>query len=163
MIEKDVDLILEYVQANLPAALAAVRAQRADKLVTTENPQSYFIYPKARGYKTPAVFVIGEAMDFNQEGFGSNFVPAVSTVNVSVLVEDRNADLLTRKVYRYLSALHEVLEQATLQSSDDEVKIFVRVSRSQISPLYSNSDKESETVFRKEAALYLTVEHRENL
>jgi len=164
LLEGDVNLILAEIKAKMPAALAAVRADRLDPKVTTEKPESYFTFERAQGFKTPAIFVIGEDMDFRQAERGANHINALSTVNVSVLVEERNQELLTKKVYRYCSALHEILEQANLSSDDGKLQIFVRVAKMEMSAIYTDSDNPNDprAVFRKEAFLALNVDHIEN-
>jgi hypothetical protein len=165
LLEGDVDLILAHIKANISAALAAIRADRADAAVTTEPPpkDAYFTYPRAVGYQTPAVFVVGDSMAFLQES-GPNFIKAISSVNVTVLIEDRTASRLVIKSYRYMCALHELLEQTTLITADEKLKIVCKVTRAENSPLYSTSEDESavENVFRKEVSLFLDVEHWEN-
>lgn len=163
LLEGDVDLILTHIKTNIAAALADVRADRTDPIVTTEPPKSYFIYPMAVGYKTPAVFVIGDSMQFMQPN-GPNFIKALSSINVTVLIEDRTAERLTIKAFRYMAALHEVLEQTNLQTADNKLKIVCKVTRAENSPLYSTKEDESapDNVFRKEVSLFLEVDHWEN-
>lgn len=165
LLEGDIDLITAHIKSGIAAALASIRADRADALVTTEPPPtgSYFNYPKAIGYRTPAVFVVGDSMAFQQES-GPNFIKAISNVNVTVLIEDRTAERLVIKSYRYMCALHELLEQTTLVTADEKLKIVCKVTRAENSPLYSTSEDESavENVFRKEVSLFLDVEHWEN-
>jgi hypothetical protein len=103
-------------------------------------------------------------MNFRQSSTGANHVNALSEVNVTALVEDKSAEKLVKKAYRYMAALHACLEQTQLVSADTGVKIVVRVDRVENSPLYSNTDKEddSKAVFRKEIVLYCEVDHYEN-
>lgn len=163
LLEGDVDLITSAIQAGITAALADTRADRNDPIVTTEDPRAYFNYPRAVGYRTPAVFVIGDSMQFMQPT-GPNFIKAQSSVNVTVLVEDRLADRLTIKAFRYMSALQQILEQANLETSDGKLKIVCKVIRAENSPLYSTNEDESaaDNVFRKEVSLFLEVDHWEN-
>jgi hypothetical protein len=164
LLEYDCDLITAHLKSVLPGILSALRIQRNDPTVSTEPPRSYFKYEKARGYEAPAVFVIGETMDFRQAEKGANHVNAESQVNVTVVVEDKSSELLQKKSYRYMAALHEALEQANLQSSDQKLKIVVRVARAENSPLYSNAkdEKSANAVFRKEVSLICEVDHFEN-
>ena len=164
LLEEDVNLVKDHLKSTLPTVLAALRVQRADAKVSTEPPAEYLTFEKAQGYRTPCVFILGETMDFRQQAMGANHVNASSTVNVTVVLEERNADLLQIKSYRYMAALHECLEQANLESSDNLVKIQVRVARAENSPLYSNAkDEQSATaVFRKEVTMVCEIEHYEN-
>jgi hypothetical protein len=163
--EATVDLLLSHIKTNIGAALASVRAEVNDPVVTTEVPKSYFIYPKAKGFRAPAVFVIADEFDFKVPERGANFISGSVRINVSVLLEDRNSELLTRRCWRYQSALHELLAQTQLTTSDNTLKIVSIVRRARYSPLYSNAKDESsvEAVFRKEVLLELEVDHYENL
>jgi hypothetical protein len=159
-------LIRDKIKSDIVTALAEVRTDRDDKKVSTEPPltQSYFFYPKARAYKTPAVFIIGDSIDFRQEAYQANFVRGAARFNVTIVVEDRMAELVTIKAWRYQAALHAILDQANLIDPDSKLKVFVRVSNVELSPLYSDTEDESSprALFRKEAVLALTVEHCEN-
>lgn len=162
LVESSVMLLKDYLKSNIAAALAAVRAERADPVVSTEPPQSFFIYPRAMGYKTPAVFVIAEDIDMQLEN-GPNAIMAKSKINISVVVEDRDRERLTIKAWRYQDALHSVLDQLQLVSSSGDVKIVCRVIRCSFSPMYSkNKDEEAiENTFRKEVLLECDVHHFE--
>lgn len=163
LLESDVTLIEAHLKTALPGILTTLRLQRGDAAVTTEPPLTYLRYPKAVGYRLPAVFIISQAMDLQQQAKGGNYVTGLTTLNVSVLIEDQNADKLTTKAFRYAAALHEALEQTILSSTDQAVKIFIRVERIENSPLYADSAQEEKTrFFRKEVVLYCKVEHTEN-
>jgi len=165
LVETDVDLIQAQIKNNIAAALAAVRSQRNDPVVTTEPPRDYYIYPKPKGYRTPAVFIIPDRLEFMKHERGANHINAVSRINITVLIEDKHADLIAIKAWRYQAALHEVLDQVSLTSSDERVKITVVVTNAAFSPLYSNTDDPSapNAVFRKEISLECEVQHYETL
>lgn len=162
--EGAVTLMLSYIQANIAGALQKVRDDRPDDLVTTEVPKTYFIYPKAKGFKTPAVFVIAEDFDFRAQEMGANFLSGSIRINVSVLLEDRNRDLLTKRCWRYQAALYNLLAQTQLTSSDNALKIVSIVKRARYSPLYSTARNEesTEAMFRKEVLLECDIDHYEN-
>lgn len=165
--EQTVGLIQSEIKANIATALADVRAQRADGMVSTEPPpsQSYFVYGGAKGYKAPAIFTVIDSMDMQNESRGSNFICAQAAVIVSVVVEDRTQTLLNYKCWRYQAALHNVLHLASLTSTDSKVRLESRVERVLFGPEFSDAvDKDVPPgVFRKEVALHLVVEHFENL
>lgn len=163
--EISVSLILAHLKTNMPTALADLRTERADAKVTTEPPQSYFIYERARGYKTPAVFIIAEECDFRLDATGPNYVNSRERINVAVLVEDRDREHLTYKAWRYQAALAKLLMNTALTNVGDSVKIVTKVMRNSFSPIYSNAkDEESaQAVFRKEIVLELEVDHYEQL
>ncbi len=162
--EGTVTLILNHIKTNIASALAAVRTAAPDDSVTTEPPRTYFTYPKAKGYRSPAVFVIAEDFDFRAAEMGANFISGSLRINVSVLLEDRNRDLLTTRCWRYQSALYALLAQTQLTTSDNALKIISIVKRARYSPLYSSARNEEapEAIFRKEVLLECDVDHYEN-
>lgn len=168
LIETDVDLVTAHIKATIGAALVGVGAlqisETPNSAVSVEPPRDYYNYPKAIGYRTPAVFVIGDRIDFQKREKGANHINANVRLNVTVLIEDKDADRITRKAYRYQAALHECLDQVSLTSSDDKVKIVIVVQNAAFSPLYSNTDDPTApgSVFRKEVALELDCFHYEN-
>lgn len=164
LVETAIDLIETQLKNNIGTALANIRTQRADAAVSTEAPRDYFIYPRAKAYRTPAVFIIADEIDFRKEQLGANHVNAINHINVSVVIEDKDAEKLTIKAYRYQAALFACLDQVPLISADEQVKITVVVKNASFSPLYSNMDSPDapEAVFRKEVALKLDVYHYEN-
>lgn len=162
--EGTVNLMMTQIQNNIAGALANVRADVNNPVVTTESPRSYFIYPKAHGYRGPAVFVIADNIDFRKEQRGANFISAVIRVNVTVMVEDRNAELLTRRAWRYQSALYQILDETQLVSADNKLKIVIIVKNARYSPTYTTAKDPSapEGIFRQEVMLECDVEHWEN-
>lgn len=158
LVETAVDLVKAKLQTELPAALNDIRINRADNLVTLEPPRDYYVYPKAMGYRTPAVFVIGDRIDFLKERRGANHINAAIRVNVTVLVEDKDAERITRKAYRYQAAIHQVLDQKRLFSADGDAALTVVIQSASYSPLYSNlAAGDPQAVFRQEIALELDV------
>jgi hypothetical protein len=158
-----VDLITAQIKANIPDALAEVRTSRDDAYVTTEPPLSYFDYPHAYAYRSPAIFVIVENIDFRLDR-GPNCISAKLKVNVNVVVEDKDMSRLTAKAYRYQAALNRVLQQTRLTSSDNSVVYIVKVIRAEYSPIYTNAQAAGDPtgVFRKEVLLECEVENYEN-
>jgi hypothetical protein len=166
LIETDLSLITKCIQDKISAALADISSIHPDNLVTLETPstESYFIYQKAHGYRCPAIFVEDGETDFRQAEWKSNFIDALATVYVTVKVEDYNMDLITLKAMRYQAALHEILDQTSLVSSDNAVSLKLRVKRIKPSGIYTyeNSESSSTATFFKEYTLQLDVEHYEN-
>lgn len=162
--EETVSLIEAHIKANIAAALANVRTERADAKVSTEVPKSYFRFAEPLGYRTPAVFTICQGMT-TQEAEGANFVKLQADVLVSALVEDRTKDTLLLKTWRYQAALHKILHLTHLTSSDNKVKLICKVTRINFSPEFSDTKDGNapQSVFRKEVSLELEVEHSEQL
>ena len=164
LVESACDSIVTKLKADLPTALVNTRANRGDNLVTMEPPRDYFLYPKAQGYRAPVVFVIGDRIDFLKTQKGANHVNAAIRVNVTILVEDKDADRLVRKSYRYQAAMHQVLDQASLMTTDNQARLTVVVQNASFSGLYSSGQPGSpQTVFRQEIALECDVFDYEQL
>lgn len=157
LVETVVDLIETKLKADLPAALTDIRVNRGDNLVTTEPPRDYFIYPRALAYRTPAVFIIGDRIDFQKREKGANHINANIRVNITTVIEDKDAERITIKAYRYQAAIHQVLDQVQLTTADNLQKVVVVISTATFSPLYSNMDDPAapNAVFRKEIGLEL--------
>lgn len=158
--EFTVKAIIAKLKADLPAQLAEVRADRTVPSVTTEPPVDYFNYEKIIGYKTPAVVVVATDIDFRKPD-GQNFIEALTTVLVSVVLEDRNAELLTTKAYRYSDAFHKVLDRAHLDDTTQNIRDILKVTRIDYSRTMETASR-VDSPFRKEVMLTLEVEHYES-
>jgi len=164
LVETAVDSIVSKLKTDLPTALSGIRQNRGDNLVTMEPPRDYYIYPRAQGYRTPAVFVIGDRIDFLKAQRQANFISASCRVNISVLVEDKDAERLMRKSYRYQSAVHQVLDQQPLISADNQARMTVVIQNASFSAIYSNVEPSNpQAVFRQEISLECDVYDFEQL
>lgn len=150
--------VRDLIKDNIATYLSEVRVDRTDAKVTTEVPASYFIYPDAIGYKTPACFVVVNSIDYSLNR-GQNGINSTLQVYVSIVVEDRTQELLTYKVYRYSDALHKLLSRAHLIDDTKKRQSIIKVMRTDFSATQKMSSVE--TVFRKEVMLTLEVEHYE--
>lgn len=162
LVEITRDLVTDKLKSDINAALAEVRISRNDPIVTTEPPRSWFIFDGAHTYQCPAIFTVVDRMDFPEEKNGPNHVNAIVKMFVSVVIEDREADRLTLKSERYQAALFKVLHWTTLEDQPKNVKIFIRVTSCQFSPLYTKPRGGNMAEFRKEVALELEINHYEN-
>jgi hypothetical protein len=164
--EETVNLIISHLRDNLPDELTQIGTDRGDGIsVEKPVPTSYFIYPRARGYRPPAVFVIAEGNNFRPDT-GPNFINSLESINITVMVEDKDRARITQKAYRYQAAITHLMNGTQLLSSDSKVKIITKIINASFSPLYNYNAKDeesSEAVFRKEFVLELEVEHYENL
>ena len=171
LVEFTVDAIQKKLEDEISLALIQVENEHASRLesvmpvhLSAEAPRSYFIFESPQAYRTPAVFLIADNIDFRKER-NANFVDAAVKIFCSVVIEDKDAMRLTRKAWRYQAALSQVLDQAALQNVDAGIKMVVKVTDAAFSPLASVSTDRSEagSVFRKEVSLTLMVEHFEQL
>lgn len=163
-VESTVDMILAQIKGNIGTYLAEVRADRSGPgmgAVTTEDPVAYFIYEGAIGYKTPAIFVIADSVDYHKER-GQNHINATINMFVSVVVEDRLAHLITTKLYRYQDAVHKCLDRQELVDTTRLIKNVLKVVRTDFGSTQTKKmSGSSEVTFRKEVMLTLQVEHYE--
>lgn len=161
--ELAVDIVEAQIRANITTALANVRTQRIDPIVTTEPPREYFQYEEAHVYRAPAIFVIIQDMDFHDDR-NPNHINASNRIVVAAVVEDRLKRLVVKKAWRYQSALMQCLHLVSLTSADGTLRLFSRVKRASFSGVINLKDpKSAEAVFRQEMSLQLQVEHIENL
>lgn len=151
--------IVDLIKNNIDSALADLRADRPDNFVNTESPANYFIYPKAIGYQTPCVFVLGRTVQFLPSR-GQNHINATVMVQVSIVVEDIGAESLTYKCWRFSDALHSILDQAQLVSTDGKVKNTIKVITAEFGDAVQIKSQ-VESPFRMETMLVLEVEHYE--
>lgn len=162
LLEGEIDLIEEYIQNNISSALDAVSATYSDG-IGLENPREYFIYPKSKGLQPPCIFTIADDIDFKISENNSNFVNAEGRINISLLAEDTDEERLTRKVYRYQSALHSVLDEANIVSTDSLLSLKVVVYSSALSDIYGRPEESGDGGhFRKEVVMRCRVAHFEN-
>lgn len=155
--------IVDFIKANIAQALADIRTDRGDSKVQTEIPKDYLIYENAIGYRVPAIFVIGDNVDF-QLVKGQNFISSKNTIYVSALLDDRTAELLTYKAWRYQDALHQILDQAEIEIPESKIKNVIKVVKAEFSntfKLKAQNPGEDKNPFRKEVMLTLEVEHFE--
>lgn len=162
LVEIAVDLLEAKIKAEIAAALLDVRTDRADALVTTEVPRSYFIYDSAQVYRCPAVFISPKDIDFDKD-LGANHINASVNIRIAVIVEDKDMRLLNKKAWRYQAALHKILNQAQLVSLDNKVKITTIVRGASFSREFTLAQAEGESrgMFQKEVALDMDCRHRE--
>lgn len=162
--EVAVDLIQTHIQNTIPGALASVRTERNDPIVTTEIPREYFIFANANVYRPPAVFTIFETQTIKNTRSDGNFINAVDQIVVVVVVEDRLERLLTVKAWRYQVALMQCLHLVSLTNSDGGLRLFSKVESCEFSAIVNLKGKQgAEQIFRKEIGLRLSVDHIENL
>lgn len=158
-----VNQIIAAIQTQIGPALDAVAGAVTRPSVSLETPFSYFTYAKPQGYKVPAIFVLSDDMDFKIQEHKANFISAVGKVNVSVVVEDQEAESTLYKAWRYQSALHYVLDEAVLTTADQKLVNKIIVYHHKFSDLYFDIKGPSGGAsFRKEVVLMCNVEHRES-
>lgn len=151
-------LIQAQIQNNIAATLAALHLDRGDSAVNLDVPPtaSYFTYAGSKAYRAPAVFTVPQGIDFKLVR-GQNFVDATLSMIVSIVCEDRNQNNLSLKAWRYMDALHELLQGIELQDAGSKVKIVISVTNARFSSDQSEKT-DMDIVFRKEVALDCGIE-----
>lgn len=161
--EGAVNLVIDYVKANIGAALDTVASKVGSPQMEIENPKSYFIYEEPQAYELPAIFVIPDDFDFKVQERKGNSINAETKIRVSVLVEDQDSQVVTYKAYRYLSALFNVLNITTLTSSGNSLVLKLVVYRALFSQTYSKKEEGTPgATFRKEVLFECVATHLEN-
>lgn len=164
-----VDVIIKKIQDEISVALLETEQLHSAILSATppinlscEPPRSYFIYETPLTFRAPAVFLIADSIDFRKER-NANFTDAAFKLYCSVVIEDKDAERLTRKAWRYQAALTQVLDQAILTNPSYTFKMVVKVTDAAFSPIASlpTDPNDRSAVFRKEVSLTLTVENYE--
>jgi len=156
-------LLLSAIKSNIVQALADVREDRNDPVVTTEPPKKYFTYDYAITYECPAIFCVVERLQTVNEQFKSNHVNAEVSVSVAAVVEETDGDRLVTKIERYQSALFQILHEVVLEDKARGVKIYSTVDTCEFGPTFIKDQDKKMGRFRREAVLTLKVKHFENL
>lgn len=157
------NLLLDYIKANIGAALDTIAGQVGMPQVSLDNPKEYFIYEQPEAYECPAVFVVLDEEDFRVQERKANHINADDRFQISIAVEDQDATLLTYKAWRYQSALFNILNGATLTSGDNSLVLKSFVYRARFSPVYTRPEGQGPGgKFRKEIMLECTIAHLEN-
>lgn len=163
LVEGARNLIIDYLKTNLSAQLDLVASKMGKPFISLESPVEYYIYPKPAGHRLPAVFVICDNVDFRIQQQKANFINAMDLFKVSILVEDQDAEALTVKADRYLSALHQTLDEADIVSSDQTLALKSIAYRASFSETYMRAEGSGDGgKFRKEVLLECQIEHNEN-
>lgn len=162
--ETTVKLIRDHIRTNIGSVISSIESELTEKRTSFEVPRQYFFIEQQSIYQTPAVFIVPSGIDFQKSERKPNFINANVNIQCTVVVEDKDVDLLAIKGFRYMAALQEVLDQVELVSTDGDVKIVVKVVDAAFSPVYTASDKGSTRAdFRHEVSLSLEVNHWEQV
>ena len=154
-----VDAVVGLLRSKMETTLVEVRTDRHDPRITTEKPASYFISERNEPTTTPAVFVLTESCDFQKEMKGANHVNARINLRVHCIVEDRDTEILTRRLWRYLAAIQKILDQAILEDPT-KYKAVLNTERYEFTPSFVPNDERG--AFRNELMLSVTAYVYEN-
>lgn len=167
LVEIATDMLLDYIKANLPAALADVRADRnaVENLgLATPIPREYFIAKNYVALQPPSVFIVCDDIDFQKER-GANHINAVAHYGITAISEAQTTENATRITWRYQAALSQILDNVSLTNASDKLKLTVIVRNAEFSEDYEVSSKEGNPAkrWRKGVLLKCDVEFREQL
>jgi hypothetical protein len=146
--DESVEMVLDLIKSDIATALVDIRADRSDPRTRTTVPVTYFNHePPAWAFKSPAIWVVCDNIDFGLEK-GQNHINASVFINVGIVIEDRLLKDLTRRCYRYQAALLTIL-----------------VRNATFSPVFTDAQEKGNArgVFRKECVLELEVRQFEEL
>lgn len=149
------DAIVKLLEDNIEASLVSIRNDRQDAHVRTPVPVKYYLSSAFNPNFLPAVWVVADREDFQLEMKNANHLNYNLKVNISLVCEAKDAEEATRAVYRYKSAMHMVLNQATIVPTDGLYKCTVTVDASRYSPLFTSD--QTKNLFRKEVVLDCSV------
>jgi len=161
LIEPTTDLLVNYIEANIQTALAAVRTARNSVQnlgIPTPPFQEYFITRGYSAYPAPALFVVCDDMDFHKER-GANYIASVARYTFAAISEGQTNEIVARANWRYQTALCRLLDNLELTSTDGSLKIVVVVKTADFSEEYDASQTSGNTAkaWRKECHLRCDV------
>lgn len=165
LFETDIKLIIAHIKAGLATALAEVRTRAADGFVDTNPTAKYFFYKPIHAYETPAIVMDPVDGDTRLLEVGANHINALLGFNLYCVLQDRDQERLAIRAFRWMNALSTVLTGAVLTSSDDRVKIVIKVERYSFGDdvTTSQDSKVPAGAFQKGLMIQLGVEHYEQI
>lgn len=137
-----------------------VNSENASRVHIDDN-WKFYISETSDAFVTPACYVIAGPIHFTQEKDQANYITGTMITKVSVIDNDRIPELATRRSFRYLSAVHEILHLKTIVSNNSGLSMTILVDDSDFSPVYSSVGSDHE--FSKEVMLDCSVKFRQKL
>jgi len=167
LVEPATDLILGYIAANIPAALTDIRTDRNNPVnlgLPTPVPQEYFIASPYMALNPPSIFIVCDSIDFKKDR-GANFICATAKYGIAAIAEGLNTENLTRQTWRYQAALSQILDNLSLTSSDNTLRLKIIVRAAEFSESYDASSQGNKPAkrWRKGVLLRCDVEFYEAL
>lgn len=162
LIESATDLILAELKAKIGPTLEAMRSVanlEKNRGLPTPPFQEYFIARNIKAMRAPAVFVIADEIDFKKDR-GANFITATASFQIAAVVEAQIMEDAARICFRYQAALQKILDNASLTTADQALRIVCIVRTGKFTEEYDPSEKPGTTsaVWRKGVLLRVDVE-----
>lgn len=154
LVEDAVNQVQALMRGQFNEQLRYVYEQQADKTINLDiiPPNRIFVSEGVEPLAPPAAFVVAENTDHDLAW--QNAAIQEHSILVGVLVEDSEAQRLTRKVWRYAQAAWLALHDQAIGN----IKILVRSIDYSAIFVKGAGDKR---MFRKDATLRCTVLHAE--
>lgn len=174
MVEGAIQTIADTIEAEINGELERVYAhyQQLDPVYTLidlprVNPGSVYVSELVEPILCPAIFLTAPESELNLQ-VREPFVQ-VHRMLCTALVEGLDAQVLTRKTWRYALALYNVLTEGGPQAarnmrrlrSRSGGQVIVQVNAFDYSPVYTRMSATGARQFRKDATLRLLVKHDE--
>lgn len=165
LVEIATNLILTQIKDNIADALTVVRtnANLGQNLgLPTPPPREYFIARNQKALQCPAVYVISKEIDFKKDR-GANFIAATGSYEIAIVVEAQTTEDAARMTWRYQTALRDVLDNRSLTSADQALRIVCIVRGAAFTEEYDPSENpgKSSAIWRKGALIRVDVEFYE--
>jgi len=163
--EQVADDLITYLRSHVADALSTVGAISFTRggRISLPDPNEYHIGEpnQYEAYNLPAVFIIdvnSERVGEREEDFG-NYDHQTMLFFVAVRVEERTEERLTRAVWRYVQALDNALQNASItEAAEYTAQAFVMSAEYGIT--YTDKDQRR---FRKDARLDVQVQFIDSL
>ena len=145
LVEKVVDDIKAYLSSSMVAKLSSLNTEYGD--FELEDIKEYYIAELPAIPEYPVVVILGETTALPDEN--SSWVKPVHSIMIGCLASDADTERLRRRLYRYIRALFELMQEA--RSSEDWGHTIV-FSRFEYSPLWSRGSD-----FLSDVRMYIDV------
>jgi hypothetical protein len=149
LIEKVIDDLNTYLQANLPAKLATVQADYTDG-ITLPDIVVYHIAEQPEYQQFPVLLMLGDDTDNDEQS--AAWFKARHNITIVCMTSDQNTTTLKRKLYRYVRAITELC-MGLLSAWGQRVPI----NRLNYSPIYGKDG-----IFLSDASITISVPKVEN-
>jgi hypothetical protein len=149
LMEKVIDDLNTYLQASLPAKLAAVQTAYTDG-ITLPDIVAYHVAEQSEYQQFPVLLMLGDDTDNDEQG--ETWFKARHNITIVCMASDQNTTTLKRKLYRYVRAITELA--IGLRST---WKQRVSITRLNYSPIYGKDG-----IFLSDASITISVPKVEN-
>jgi len=144
LMEKVIDDLKTYIEANLPAKLTTVQADYSDG-ITLDSIAAYQVAEQSEYQQYPVILMLGD--DTDNEEQSTTWFKANHNITIVCMASDQNTTTLKRKLYRYVRAITELC--MGLRSAWGQ---RVTINRLNYSPIYGKDG-----IFLSDASITISV------